>query len=124
MHGSFRMHRIRTLRSGRHCLGQMRRYTPDAILRTGNCAERTAIFKAVSEGCREFSAIAIVGGKLDEDALAQTGYTAPCGVCRQVLREFVNPSAFAVILARTIEAYKVYTLEELLPESFGPENLK
>ena len=93
-------------------------YTPT------NCAERTAIFKAVSEGCREFSAIAIVGGKLDEDALAQTGYTAPCGVCRQVLREFVNPSAFAVILARTIEAYKVYTLEELLPESFGPENLK
>lgn len=78
----------------------------------------------MSEGCREFSAIAIVGGKLDEDALAQTGYTAPCGVCRQVLREFVNPSAFAVILARTIEAYKVYTLEELLPESFGPENLK
>ena len=93
-------------------------YTPT------NCAERTAIFKAVSEGCREFSAIAIVGGKLDEDALAQAGYTAPCGVCRQVLREFVNPSAFAVILARTIEAYKVYTLEELLPESFGPENLK
>ena len=100
----------------------------DAKIYTGcnfeNCAERTAIFKAVSEGCREFSAIAIVGGKLDEDALAQAGYTAPCGVCRQVLREFVNPSAFAVILARTIEAYKVYTLEELLPESFGPENLK
>ena len=89
-----------------------------------NCAERTAVFKAVSEGCREFTAIAIVGGKLDEDALAQTGYTAPCGVCRQVLREFVNPSAFAVILARAIEEYKVYTLEELLPESFGPENLK
>ena len=96
----------------------------NAAFTPGNCAERTAIFKAVSEGCREFSAIAIVGGKLDEDALAQTGYTAPCGVCRQVLREFVNPSAFAVILARTIEAYKVYTLEELLPESFGPENLK
>ena len=93
-------------------------YTPT------NCAERTAVFKAVSEGCREFTAIAIVGGKLDEDALAQTGYTAPCGVCRQVLREFVNPSAFAVILARTMEEYKVYTLEKLLPESFGPENLK
>jgi len=128
MHGSFRMHRIRTLQLGRHCLGQMRRYTPDAILRTQHLhretVQRTAVFKAVSEGCREFSAIAIVGGKLDEDALAQAGYTAPCGVCRQVLREFVNPSAFAVILARTIEAYKVYTLEELLPESFGPENLK
>lgn len=82
------------------------------------------MFKAVSEGCREFTAIAIVGGKLDKDALAQTGYTAPCGVCRQVLREFVNPSTFVVILARTMDEYKVYTLEELLPESFGPENLK
>ena len=96
----------------------------NAAFTPGNCAERTAVFKAVSEGCREFTAIAIVGGKLDEDVLAQTGYTAPCGVCRQVLREFVNPSAFAVILARTMEEYKVYTLEELLPESFGPENLK
>lgn len=129
MHGSFRMHRIRTLRSGAALLGaDAKIYTgcniENAAFTPGNCAERTAIFKAVSEGCREFSAIAIVGGKLDEDALAQTGYTAPCGVCRQVLREFVNPSAFAVILARTIEAYKVYTLEELLPESFGPENLK
>ena len=58
----------------------------NAAFTPGNCAERTAVFKAVSEGCREFTAIAIVGGKLDEDALAQTGYTAPCGVCRQVLR--------------------------------------
>lgn len=96
----------------------------NAAFTPGNCAERTAIFKAVSEGCKEFTAIAIVGGKLGEDALAQAGYTAPCGVCRQVLREFVNPSTFIVILARTIEEYKIYTLEELLPESFGPENLK
>lgn len=96
----------------------------NAAFTPGNCAERTAIFKAVSEGCMEFRAIAIVGGKLGEDALAQTGYTAPCGVCRQVLREFVNPFTFVVILARTMEEYKVYTLEELFPESFGPENLK
>lgn len=96
----------------------------NAAFTPGNCAERTAIFKAVSEGCKEFTAIAIVGGKLGADALAQTGYTAPCGVCRQVLREFVNSSTFIVILARTIGEYKVYTLEELLPESFGPENLK
>ena len=89
-------------------------YTPT------NCAERTAFFKAVSEGIKEFKAICIVGGK---DGIL-TEYAAPCGVCRQVLREFVNPSTFAVILARTIEEYKVYTLEELLPESFGPENLK
>ena len=78
----------------------------------------------MSEGCREFTAIAIVGGKSGEDALAQTGYTAPCGVCRQVLREFVDPSAFVVILARTMDDYKVYTFEDLFPESFGPENLK
>lgn len=96
----------------------------NAAFTPGNCAERTAIFKAVSEGCKEFTAIAIVGGKLGEDALAQAGYTAPCGVCRQVLREFVDPSTFVVILARTIEEYGVYTLEELLPESFGPDNLK
>ncbi len=95
----------------------------NAAFTPGNCAERTAIFKAVSEGCKEFTAIAIVGGKLGEGALAQAGYTAPCGVCRQVLREFVDPSTFIVILARTIEEYKVYTLEELLPESFGPDNL-
>ena len=96
----------------------------NAAFTPGNCAERTAVFKAVSEGCREFKAIAIVGGKLDEDALAQTGYTAPCGVCRQVLREFVNPAEFVVVLARAPEDYKLYTLEELLPESFGPDNLK
>lgn len=96
----------------------------NAAFTPGNCAERTAVFKAVSEGCREFTAIAIVGGKSGEDALAQTGYTAPCGVCRQVLREFVNPSAFVVILARTMDDYKVYTFEDLFPESFGPENLK
>ncbi len=96
----------------------------NAAFTPGSCAERTAIFKAVSEGCKEFTAIAIVGGKLGEDALAQTGYTAPCGVCRQVLREFVDPSTFVVILARTIEEYGVYTLEELLPKSFGPDNLK
>ena len=86
-----------------------------------NCAERTAIFSAVAEGQTEFEAIAIVGGH--EDA-AELELCAPCGVCRQVMREFCNPKTFEVILARNSVDYKVFTLEELLPMSFGPENLK
>lgn len=91
----------------------------NAAYSPGNCAERTAVFKAVSEGKRNFAAIAIVAGKGDE---ADT-YTSPCGVCRQVLREFVNPKEFYVIMARNTDDYIVRTLEELLPMSFGPENL-
>ena len=82
-----------------------------------NCAERTAVFKAVSEGEREFTAIAIVGGigdKLSE-------LCAPCGVCRQVLREFSDGS-LRVIMG-TPEKITVSTLAELLPYSFGKENL-
>lgn len=86
-----------------------------------NCAERTAVFKAVSEGVRHIDAIAIVGGK--KDAL-EKDYAYPCGVCRQVLREFSNPKELIVIVAKSISDYKKYTLEELLPESFGPENLE
>ena len=85
-----------------------------------NCAERTAFFSAVSEGQREFEAIAIVGGK---DTISELEYCAPCGVCRQVMREFCNPKEFEIILAKNRKEYKVYTLEELLPMSFGPENL-
>ena len=88
-------------------------YTPT------NCAERTAFFKAVSEGERAFCAICIVGGK---DGVL-TGYTAPCGVCRQVMMEFCNPNTFQVILAVSKEKYKIFTLKELLPLGFGPENL-
>ena len=85
-----------------------------------NCAERTAIFSAVAEGQKEFKAIAIVGGP--EDA-SELDFCAPCGVCRQVIREFCNPKEFEIILARNMDDYKVFTLEELLPMSFGPENL-
>ena len=60
-----------------------------------NCAERTAFFKAVSEGVKEFQAICIVGGK---DGVI-TEYAAPCGVCRQVMMEFCNPETFQIILA-------------------------
>ena len=88
-------------------------YTPT------NCAERTAFFKAVSEGNREFRAIAIVGGQNGK----LTDYTAPCGVCRQVMMEFCNPKEFVVIMATSQEHYMIKTLEELLPMGFGPENL-
>lgn len=85
-----------------------------------NCAERTAIFGAVAEGQTEFEAIAIVGGKEEASELE---FCAPCGVCRQVMREFCNPEHFEIILAKSKSDYKVFTLEELLPMSFGPENL-
>lgn len=84
-----------------------------------NCAERTAFFKAVSEGTRKFQAICIVGGpdgKLE-------AYTPPCGVCRQVMMEFCDPEAFEIILATGKEDYKVYKLKELMPMGFGPGNL-
>lgn len=82
------------------------------------CAERTAVFKAVSEGVTSFTAIAIAGGMNG----VITDYCAPCGICRQVLREFCKPD-FPIILVKSPEEYKVYTLEQLLPESFGPEML-
>jgi len=84
-----------------------------------NCAERTAIFKAVSEGRRNFRAIAVCGGT---DG-AVTDYCPPCGVCRQVMREFVRPEEFRILLAKSLSEYQDYTLEELLPLSFGPESL-
>ena len=84
-----------------------------------NCAERTAFFKAVSEGVREFRAICIVGGKDGK----LTEYTAPCGVCRQVMMEFCDPKTFQIILAVDKERYEIYTLEELMPLGFGPLNL-
>ena len=79
-----------------------------------NCAERTAIFKAVSEGKKNFEAIAVVGGKNGkiED------FCPPCGVCRQVLAEFCKKN-FEIILAKSTDEYKIMTLEQLLPESFS-----
>lgn len=118
-------------------------YTP------GICAERTAIYKAVSEGKKEFLAIAIVGGPAgtlksgeagkedvpgDKAGPEETGkdgalvsgaleFTAPCGVCRQVMREFCDPDSFRIILGTGEEDLHSYLLRELLPLSFGPENL-
>ena len=83
-----------------------------------NCAERTAVFKAVSEGAREFEAIAIVGGPEDDAGNPQIkDFCPPCGVCRQVLSEFCDRN-FKIILANGKGEQKVFTLGELLPESF------
>ncbi|MGI6279214.1 MAG: cytidine deaminase [Acutalibacteraceae bacterium] len=89
-------------------------YTPS------NCAERTAFFKAISEGVKEFSAIAVVGGAEGADEL---DFCAPCGVCRQVMMEFCDPETFEIILATDTENYKVFTLKEILPMGFGPKDL-
>ena len=115
------------------------------------CAERVAIFKAISEGCdpASFRAIAIVGGKNDKKtcsshsqnkcnrsegtscATASTeaafiiidgsvpDFCPPCGVCRQVMSEFCDPDRFMIILARNTDEYKIFTLRDLMPESFG-----
>ena len=82
------------------------------------CAERTAFFKAVSEGERDFSAIAIVGGTHG----VIEGTFPPCGVCRQVMREFCDPKSFLILLGKR-DGYEEYTLDELLPQSFGPQFL-
>lgn len=91
----------------------------NAAYSPGICAERTAFVKAVSEGKREFRAIAIVGGP----AGGALEVAPPCGVCRQVMMEFCNPAAFEIILGTSADAYQVYALEELLPLGFGPGNL-
>ena len=83
------------------------------------CAERVAVFKAVSEGEKEFSKIAVVGGK----GGIINGIFAPCGVCRQVLREFCQDD-FEILLGETSDSFKTFTLKDLLPLSFSPENVR
>ncbi|MBO5372684.1 MAG: cytidine deaminase [Lachnospiraceae bacterium] len=80
-----------------------------------NCAERTAIFKAVSEGEKEFKAIAVVGDKEE--------YLTPCGVCRQVMMEFCDEKAFQIVLAKNKTDYRICTLQELFPGAFSAKNL-
>lgn len=88
-------------------------YTPT------NCAERTAFFKAVFEGERNFEAIAIYGSYDKENP----NYCYPCGVCRQVMAEFCNPETFRIIVAKDKDNLKEYLLKDLLPHSFGPSDL-
>ena len=85
------------------------------------CAERTAVFKAISQGKRRFTAIAIAGGiegKEPED------YAYPCGICRQVLNEFAGNESFTVIAAKSVSDYQEYSLKELLPYSFGGDSIR
>ena len=84
-----------------------------------NCAERTALFKAVSEGVTHFTDIAIVGARIGEINELVTG---PCGVCRQALYEFCGPS-LNIIMAKTPDDFIERTLGELLPFGFGPANI-
>jgi cytidine deaminase len=84
-----------------------------------NCAERTAFFKAVSEGEREFTAIAVAGGKYEEVSEPCT----PCGVCRQVMMEFCDPDKFLIYVSHGGGKFDSYTLTELLPKGFGKPNL-
>lgn len=81
-----------------------------------NCAERTAFFKAVSEGEREFTAIAIAGDTKD--------YLYPCGVCRQVMAEFCEPDEFEIVVSASKTDYKIFKLRELLPGIFSSKDLE
>ncbi len=89
-------------------------YTPS------NCAERTAVFTAVADGVRDFNAIAIVAGR---EGAKPDSFTYPCGVCRQVLSEFVDKDKFVVIVATDKGNYKTYKFSELFPCGFGKEDL-
>ena len=73
----------------------------------------------MAQGERDFAAIAIVGGPQG----GALDYTAPCGVCRQVMMEFCDPDTFRILVARSPEDYRVFTLRELMPQSFGPADL-
>lgn len=106
-------------------------YTESGMLYTGcnienasygatNCAERTAIFKAVSSGERRITAIAIAGGMQGQEPV---DFAYPCGVCRQVMHEF-GGSTLLVIVAKSISEYQIFKLDELLPHGFGGESIK
>ena len=110
-------------RVGAALLGKSRKvYTgcnvENAAYSPTNCAERTAVFKAVSEGEREFTAIAIVGGKGEE--LAEL--CAPCGVCRQVMAEFC-PDEFIVLVGKSEDEFREHTLSDILPHTFRDVDL-
>ena len=97
-----------------------------ALLSNTICAERNAIFSAAAKGERELIAIAIVGGPHSNKAedVAAYDYCTPCGVCRQSMRDFADPRTMRIICAKSLTDYREWTLEEMLPESFGPEDLE
>lgn len=83
-----------------------------------NCAERTAIFSAIAQGEREFTAIAVVGKYADGSPAGGDGFAYPCGTCRQVMSEFCHPEEFLILLENAGGERKVLTLGEMLPYSF------
>lgn len=83
------------------------------------CAERTAFFKSISEGKKDFVKIAVVGGNSGKEP---QNYCPPCGVCRQVMKEFCSAD-FEIIIAKNPDEYKIKTLSELLPESFDKREI-
>ena len=85
------------------------------------CAERNAIFCAVAKGERKLLALAVIGGP---EGNYGNEYCTPCGICRQVMREFADPGSMIVLSAKSPDDYREHMLEELLPQSFGPEHLK
>jgi cytidine deaminase len=85
-----------------------------------NCAERTAVFKAISEGYRKFAAIAVCGGA---EGHPPVDYAYPCGICRQVMLEFAEDD-FVILVAKDTSDYKEYTLKELLPAGFGGDSIQ
>ena len=93
----------------------------NASLSAGVCAERTAFLKAVYDGKRDFTAIAVVGKPKEADNF---DYCAPCGICRQVMTEFCDPHSFEIVLARSPEDTRTYTLAELLPLWFTEKDMK
>lgn len=92
----------------------------NAAYSPGNCAERTAIFRAVFDGQRDFTAIAIVGGPAGQPV---SELCAPCGVCRQVMMEFCDPTTFRILMGTGGDAFEERTLQQMLPFGFGPANL-
>ena len=86
-----------------------------------NCAERTAIFRAVSEGNMRFRAIAIVGGSKESEP---EDFCPPCGVCRQVMTEFCDPATFRIVLMNGAGEIREYLLKELLPLGFTGKALE
>lgn len=94
----------------------------NAAYSVANCAERTALFKAVSEGARRFVAIAVAGGPAGQPGGEGLPLCTPCGVCRQALYEFCDEN-LPVVLAMGRGQYQVHTLGALLPLGFGPQNL-
>lgn len=97
-----------------------------ALLSNTICAERNAIFHAAAQGERRLVAIAIVGGPNSDDAedLTNHDYCTPCGVCRQVMRDFALPDEMTIICAKSEDDFREWSLGEMLPESFGAEDLE